>query len=217
MAICDTLFIDPINCRKTPREVHGTMRHLSPLALLGMLALTNGQKMGILYSTVGGNTEMEVKKLAKLTGLEPLDIGDITPEDVASYDHLIIGAPTWATGKKTHRSETPWDDFIFDELPKLDMKGKKVAIFGVGNMIDYPDNFCDWMDEAKRHFEAVGAEIIGKWPVDDSWAAKPAPYKFKVRFRASDQLGTSRECRRKRSQLPECARPPCEKERTSDA
>lgn len=66
------------------------MRQLSSLALLGLLAHATAQNIGLIYSTVGGNTEMEVKKIAKATGLEPLDIGDITPDDVAAYGECLL-------------------------------------------------------------------------------------------------------------------------------
>ena len=66
------------------------MRQLSSLALLGSLACATAQNIGLLYSTVGGNTEGEVAKIAKATGLEALDIGDITPDDVAAYGACLL-------------------------------------------------------------------------------------------------------------------------------
>ena len=61
------------------------------------------------------------------------DIGDLDGATVAGYDGLIIGAPTWHTGADTERSGTAWDDFLYGDLTSLDLKGKKVAIFGVGD------------------------------------------------------------------------------------
>ena len=45
---------------------------------------------------------------------------------------MIVGAPTWHTGADEQRSGTSWDDWLYDTLPNLDLDGKKVAIFGVG-------------------------------------------------------------------------------------
>merc|ERR1712194_18060 len=45
------------------------------------------------------------------------------------------------------RSGTAWDDFIYGDLAGLDLAGKKVAIFGLGDHGGYGDNFCDAMDE----------------------------------------------------------------------
>ena len=50
--------------------------------------------------------------------------------------------------------------FIYGDLTGLDLKGKKVAIFGLGDQGGYGDNFCDAMDELKTCFANQGAEIV---------------------------------------------------------
>merc|ERR1711988_1291870 len=99
-------------------------------------------------------------------GLEAVDVGDISPSDLAGFDGIIVGAPTWHTGADTERSGTAWDEFIYGDLTSLDLKGKKVAIFGLGDQSGYGDNFCDAMDELKTCFSAQGAEVIGSWSTD---------------------------------------------------
>merc|ERR1712216_286095 len=84
------------------------------------------------------------------TGLSAVDIADLTGEGVASYDGLIVGAPTWHTGADTERSGTAWDDFIY----------------GLGDSSGYADNFCDAMDELKSCFEGQGATVIGSVSTD---------------------------------------------------
>ena len=59
-----------------------------------------------------------------------------------------------------------WDEFIYGELEGLDLNGKKVAIFGLGDSGGYGDNFCDAMDELATCFKARGAEIIGSVSTD---------------------------------------------------
>ena len=81
-------------------------------------------------------------------------------------DALICGAPTWHTGADEQRSGTAWDEFLYDRLPSLDLSGKKVAIFGLGDQGSYGDNFCDAMDELKTCFANQGAEIVGAWPTE---------------------------------------------------
>ena len=56
--------------------------------------------------------------------------------------------------------------FIYGDLTGLDLKGKKVAIFGLGDQGGYGDNFCDAMDELKTCFANQGADIVGAWPTD---------------------------------------------------
>merc|ERR1712039_805116 len=87
-------------------------------------------------------------------------------DDIAALDGIIAGAPTWHTGADSERSGTAWDDFLYGDLTGLDLKGKKVAIFGLGDQAGYGDNFCDAMDEIKTCFEGQGASVIGSWSAE---------------------------------------------------
>jgi len=91
------------------------------------------------------------------------------------YDAIIVGSPTYNTGAKDYRSNTDWDDFIYDELPMIDFSNKNVAIFGSGKpwynkfhddgtydyTDGYGDNFGDAMGELYDRFAEVGATIFG--------------------------------------------------------
>ena len=61
-------------------------------------------------------------------------------------------------------------DDVLDELGALNLKGKKVAIFGCGDSVAYGDYFCDAIEELHAAFEPSGAELIGK--------TDPAGYDF---------------------------------------
>jgi len=93
-----------------------------------------------------------------------VDIGDADVETIKACDSLIVGAPTWNTGADEERSGTSWDEFLYGDLTALDLKGKKVAVFGMGDQVGYADNFCDAMDELATCFEKQGATIVGAWP-----------------------------------------------------
>merc|ERR1712118_103422 len=90
-------------------------------------------KAMLLFSTTTGNTETAAGYIAAATGLEATDIGDASVDDIKAADSLIIGAPTWHTGADSERSGTAWDEFLYGDLTGLDLKGKKVAIFGMGD------------------------------------------------------------------------------------
>merc|ERR1719379_223696 len=122
--------------------------------------------VGLIYSTTTGNTETVAGYITAKTGIEAVDIGDLDGDGVAAFDGLIIGAPTWHTGADSERSGTAWDEFIYGDLTSLDLAGKKVAIFGLGDSGGYGDNFCDAMDELATCFKARGAEIIGSVSTD---------------------------------------------------
>ena len=121
--------------------------------------------VGLVYSTTTGNTETVAGYISAKTGIEAQDIDDVGTS-IADFDGVIIGAPTWHTGADSERSGTAWDDFLYGDLESIDLKGKKVAIFGLGDSGGYGDNFCDAMDELKSCFEARGAEIIGSVSTD---------------------------------------------------
>merc|ERR1719502_1439961 len=93
-------------------------------------------------------------------------IADLSGDDMKAVDGIICGAPTWHTGADTERSGTAWDEFIYGDLAGLDLGGKKVAIFGLGDQGGYGDNFCDAMDEIATCFSGQGAKVVGSWPTD---------------------------------------------------
>jgi len=123
-------------------------------------------KVGLIYSTTTGNTETVAGYVAAETGAEMQDIADVSPDDLMAFDGLICGAPTWHTGADTERSGTAWDEFLYGDLTSMDLAGKKVAVFGLGDQAGYGDNFCDAMDELTSCFKAQGAEIVGSWSID---------------------------------------------------
>merc|ERR1719161_1662909 len=141
---------------------------ISPLRSTGAVARHGAPNMavGLIYSTTTGNTETVAGYIAAKTGLDAVDIADLDGAAVAAFDGLIIGAPTWHTGADSERSGTAWDEFIYGDLTGLDLKGKKVAIFGLGDSAGYGDNFCDAMDELKTCFEGAGASVIGAVSTD---------------------------------------------------
>ena len=51
-------------------------------------------------------------------------------------------------------------------LSGLDLKGKPVAVFGLGDAVGYSEYFCDAMDEIYTTFKATGAKMIGHWPAE---------------------------------------------------
>jgi flavodoxin I len=121
---------------------------------------------GLYYSTTTGNTETAAGYIAEETGLDAVDIADVSGDDIMACDSLIIGAPTWHTGADSERSGTAWDEFLYGDLTGLDLSGKKVAIFGMGDQSGYADNYCDAMDELASCFEKQGATIVGAWSSD---------------------------------------------------
>lgn len=117
------------------------------------------KKIGLFYSFNTNKTSQIAKKIAEnfdKQELEQLDAEAVTEKKFASYDNLILGCPTWFDG------ELPgyWDEFV-PALEDMNLKGKKIAIFGNGDQKGYPENFCDAVGLMADILEARGATIVG--------------------------------------------------------
>ncbi len=76
--------------------------------------------------------------------------------DFTKYENLILGAATWFDGELP----TYWDELVPD-LEGLKLKKQKVAIFGLGDQVNYPENFVDGIGLLAELFEVCGAKLVG--------------------------------------------------------
>jgi flavodoxin I len=54
------------------------------------------------------------------------------------------------TGADTERSGTGWDEIYYGEMQDLNIAGKKVAVFGLGDSVSYTENYADASGEVSR-------------------------------------------------------------------
>merc|ERR1712238_153640 len=125
----------------------------------------------IYYASWHGNTEVAAGHLSKATGLCVTDImkdGEEVPftEDFSNCDSIMVGTPTYNTGADDHRSETNWDDWMYEVLPTLDLSGKKVAVFCTGDSKHYDEYFCDAAGELYDRFKEAGCDMFGPTSTD---------------------------------------------------
>ena len=104
----------------------------------------------LVYTQISQNVETS----------DVFDVGDTPVKDLKAYTGLVVGAPTWNTGSDIMRSGTCWDD-ILEDIRELDLKDKKVAVFGLGDSSQFSENFCDAFEEIHDTFVTAGAEMIG--------------------------------------------------------
>jgi len=117
--------------------------------------------VGLFFGTSTGKTEEAADFIASAAGLEAKSIDDVgEAKEFEGFDGIIAGVPTWNTGADEARSSTAWDDML-DDIRGLDLCGKPVAIYGLGDQVGYGDNFCDAIEEMHSTFEAAGAKMIG--------------------------------------------------------
>ena len=120
--------------------------------------------VGLFFGSDTGNTEAVSKTIQKKLGKKFVDVKDIaksTKEEIAEFDLIILGIPTWYYGE----NQCDWDDFL-PELEEIDFTDKLVAIFGLGDQEDYAEYFCDAMEPLKDIAESRGAVIVGNWSTE---------------------------------------------------
>ena len=117
------------------------------------------KKIGIFYSFRSHKTKQQVRKMIKHLGeknAEEVDVEKAAHKDFDKFDNYIFAVPTWFDGELPNY----WDEFI-PEIEDMDLKGKKIAIFGLGDQKNYPQNFADSIGIMAEVFEYQGAEIVG--------------------------------------------------------
>ena len=120
----------------------------------------------IIYSFTSNKTAKAGEKIAAAIGksLETtmVNADELTEKEFLSYDQLILGVPTWFDGELPHY----WDEFV-PAIEEMDLKGKKVAIYGLADQVGYPENFADGVGILARLIRDRGAEIVGQTNIEN--------------------------------------------------
>jgi flavodoxin I len=117
------------------------------------------KKTAIIYSFNTVKSAKIASKIQEAFGDEKIDMlnaEEILAEKFLEYDNIIVGVPTWFDGELPNY----WDEFLPD-LEELDMKGKTVAIYGLGDQKGYPENFVDGLGIMADFMEDRGADLVG--------------------------------------------------------
>jgi flavodoxin I len=69
---------------------------------------------------------------------------------------LVMGVPTWFDGELPNY----WDEFV-PALEDMELKGKKIALFGLGDQKGYSENFLDGVGVMAEILESQGATLVG--------------------------------------------------------
>ena len=120
--------------------------------------------IGLFYGSTNGNT----KRIAEMIQEQyPGDVElhkvheDFDPETFDQDDAIILGSPTYGQGSL----QEDWADFIW-EMDDVDLSGKKVALFGLGDQGEYPNSFVDAMLELYDKVHELGGKVVGSWPTE---------------------------------------------------
>lgn len=119
---------------------------------------------GIFYGSSTGQTRDAAYKIAEKLDIAPTHVHDVAktaPSEIGQYANLILGSSTWGDGEL----EDDWFDFLAG-LEALDLKSKKVALFGCGDT-SMTDTFCNAIGIIHDRLTDTGATFIGEgFPYD---------------------------------------------------
>lgn len=111
--------------------------------------------IGIIYGSSMGNTAEAAELISKNLGLE-CEVVNVSETDAATingYDKLILGSSTWGSGDL----QDDWDAFDFGSL---NLSGKVVACFGLGDSASYSDEYCNALAKLYNAAKAAGGNMI---------------------------------------------------------
>ncbi|MCW8329106.1 flavodoxin [Photobacterium sp. SDRW27] len=119
------------------------------------------ENIAVIYGSDSGSTQKVAAQIAEKFNVSSQDIADIDVDDLPQYELVIMGTPTVNHGEV----QSDWD-YALNEIEDLDLAETKVAIFGLGDQLEYADTFVDAMADLADVCEDAGAEIIGQWPTE---------------------------------------------------
>jgi len=106
------------------------------------------KKVALIYSFNSTKTAKIAEKIIKEwadESLMPVNAENIDEDTFMAYDQLILGVPTWFDGELPNY----WDEFV-PAIDDLNLNGKTFAIYGLGDQVNYSENFLDavelWLD-----------------------------------------------------------------------
>jgi flavodoxin I len=117
------------------------------------------KKTAIIYSfntRKTGKVAERIRETFNNDQVELVNAEEITEELFLSFDQIIMGVATWFDGELPNY----WDEFV-PALEDLDLKGKKIALFGLGDQKGYPENFLDGLGIMAAILEEQGATLVG--------------------------------------------------------
>lgn len=116
--------------------------------------------IALIYSFNTKNTSNVAKEIKKAFGtavkIDEINAESIDGNTFLKYTNLILGVPTWFDGELPNY----WDEFL-PELETLDLHGKNIAIFGLGDQVNYPENFVDGIGIMAEIVSNLGANMVG--------------------------------------------------------
>ncbi|RUO61919.1 flavodoxin FldB [Pseudidiomarina insulisalsae] len=119
-------------------------------------------KIGLFYGSTTCFTEIAAEKIQQQFPegqVELFNIKDVPLSEAEKFEVLIFGLSTWDFGEIQEDWESHWD-----EIGQLQLEGKVVALFGMGDQVGYTDWFQDALGMLHDELAACRTIRIGFWP-----------------------------------------------------
>ncbi len=120
-------------------------------------------KIGLFYGSSTCYTEMAAEKIRDLLGADIVSLHNIknTPfTEMENYSLLILGISTWDFGELQEDWQAAWSQW-----EKVKLKGKTVALFGLGDQEGYSEWFLDALGILHEKLKTMELNLIGYWPI----------------------------------------------------
>lgn len=120
-------------------------------------------KIGIFYGSITGVTQKVAERVGELLNADVINVADIEDikEKVELYDMVIFATSSWNKGDTTKS----WTKHL-KELEKIDFKGKKVALIGVGDQNFFGKTFVEGMCVIYTYIKYNNIKLIGRTSID---------------------------------------------------
>lgn len=120
--------------------------------------------IGLFYGSSTCYTEMVAEKIRDILGCDLVVLHNLKDDAcilMVHYDVLILGIPTWDFGELQEDWETHWQS-----LNDLNLSGKIVALYGLGDQVGYSEWFLDALGLLHDKLLTMGVTFIGYWPTE---------------------------------------------------
>ncbi|MEM7117541.1 MAG: flavodoxin domain-containing protein [Chloroflexota bacterium] len=140
-----------------------TIADQPPMPLERETAVVTTKTTAIFYGRTMGSTEIIAERVqvawGEAHGETPpiVNVGNMAElMKLLAFNQILIGVPPWNIGKL----QDDWE-IVYPYLDRVDLSGKQIAIFGVGDQFGYPENFQDAIGILGRKFQERGAQLVG--------------------------------------------------------
>jgi len=127
------------------------------------------KQIAVLFGPLGGNAEKVANTIKNKLGEHNCVLVPVSAADnalIKKYDRIIFGVSTIGTHTWTdNKTRSDWDIFL-PKFRDIDLSGKHVAIYGLGDQIAYANHFVDDMKIVYDIVIQQGGKVIGQWPTE---------------------------------------------------